>query len=65
METPTVKSILNKDYTKIINEYYLLALLEVNDGMTRQELKESIEMYKQDENYEACAGLTKALNNIK
>tara|TARA_Y100000389_G_C17443586_1_gene510172 strand:+ start:1557 stop:1727 length:171 start_codon:yes stop_codon:yes gene_type:complete len=56
---------LNKDYTKIINEYYLLALLEVNDGMTRQELKESIEMYKQDENYEACAGLTKALNNIK
>ena len=63
METPAVEFILNKDYTKIINEYYLLALLEVNDGMTKQELKQSIEMFKKDENYEACAGLTKALNN--
>lgn len=32
--------------------------------MTKKELKESIEMFKKDENYEACAGLTKALNEI-
>lgn len=63
MEASTVEFILNKDYTKTINEYYLLALLEINAGMTKQELKESIEMFKKDENYEACAGLTKALNN--
>ena len=64
MEAATVKSILNKDYTKIINEYYLLALLEINAGMTKQELIESIEMYKNQENYEACAGLEKALKTI-
>ncbi len=64
MEAATVKSILNKDYAKIINEYYLLALLEINAGMTKQELIESIEMYKNQENYEACAGLEKALKTI-
>jgi hypothetical protein len=64
LETTAVESILNKDYTKIINEYYLLALLEINAGMTKQELIESIEMYKNQENYEACAGLEKALKTI-
>ncbi len=64
MEAATVKSILNKDYAKIINEYYLLALLEINAGMTKQELIESIEMDKNQENYEACAGLEKALKTI-
>ena len=65
METTAVEFILNTDYTKIINEYYLLALLEINAGMTKQELVEGIEMYKRQENYEACAGLVKALKTIK
>lgn len=54
-----------KDYNKIISEYYLIALLEIKSGMTIKEAEEAIEMYIQEENYEACAGLYKALNEHK
>lgn len=33
--------------------------------MTIKEAEEAIEMYIQEENYEACAGLYKALNEHK
>jgi len=50
---------LNKD---IIEEFYNLALIDLVNGRPRHELYEAIEIYEQSEDYEACAGILKALH---
>jgi hypothetical protein len=50
---------LNKD---IIEEFYLLALVDIANGRGLQELEEAIELYEQAEEYEACAGILKAIH---
>ncbi len=50
---------MNKD---IIQEFYLLALVDIANGRGLQELEEAIELYEQVEEYEACAGILKAIH---
>ena len=50
---------MNKD---IIQEFYLLALVDIANGRNITELEESIDLYEQVEEYEACAGILKAIH---
>jgi hypothetical protein len=50
---------LNKD---IIEEFYLLALMDITNGRSITELEEAINLYEEAEEYEACAGILKAIH---
>jgi len=50
---------LNKD---IIQEFYLLALVDIANGRSIEELEEAIDIYEEGEEYEACAGILKAIH---
>lgn len=50
---------MNKD---IIDEFYLLALVDIANGKDIAELEEAIDMYERIEEYEACAGILKAVH---
>lgn len=56
---------MNKKFLNSIDEYYLLALLEIKNGMSVEELEEALQVYEEAEMYEACAGLLKVLNELK
>lgn len=47
---------------KIINEHYLLALVDISNGKDIRELEEAIDLYEEAEEYEACAGILKAIH---
>ena len=53
------KAHLNK---KLIEEFYLLALVDISNGRNIDELEEAIDMYEVVEEYEACAGILKAIH---
>jgi hypothetical protein len=53
---------MNKDE---ILEYYFLALNDIRNGSSIQELEEAIKIYEKEQQYEACAGILKAINEIK
>lgn len=53
---------MNKDLTE---EFYYLAMSDIRQGASVQELEEAIKLYEKDENYEACAGILKAINDSK
>ena len=46
----------------IIHECYLLALVDIANGRNIAELEEAIDLYEQVEEYEACAGILKAIH---
>jgi len=50
---------LNKD---LIEEFYLLALIDISNGRDIVELEEALDVYEQAEEYEACAGILKAIH---
>ena len=50
---------MNKD---IVHEFYLLALVDIANGRNIAELEEAIDLYEQVEEYEACAGILKAIH---
>ena len=50
---------------KVANEFYLLALLDIENGVTLDELKETLKMYEQIEDYSACLGIHKAIKEIE
>jgi len=50
---------LNKD---IIEEFYLLALIDIANGKDIAELEKAIDIYEVAEEYEACAGILKAVH---
>ena len=50
---------------KLILEFYYLALADIRHGASLIELEEAIELYEKEENYEACAGILKAINETK
>lgn len=50
---------MNKD---LIEEFYLLALIDISNGRDILELEEAIDVYEQEEEYEACAGILKAIH---
>ena len=53
---------MNKD---IIEEFYLLTLLDIREGLSIQELEDIIQLYQDVEDYEACAGILKAINETR
>ena len=50
---------MNKE---IVEEFYLLALIDIANGKDIAELEEAIDMYEKVEEYEACAGILKAIH---
>ena len=50
---------MNKD---IIEEFYLLALVDIANGKDISDLEEAINLYEEAEEYEACAGILKAIH---
>lgn len=50
---------MNKD---IVDEFYYLALADIANGRSITELEEAIELYENVEEYEACAGILKAIH---
>lgn len=50
---------MNKD---IIQEFYLLALVDIANGKDISDLEEAINLYEEAEEYEACAGILKAIH---
>lgn len=53
---------MNKD---IVEEFYYLALLDIRSGVSLQELEDVIQLYEDVEDYEACAGILKAVNEAR
>lgn len=53
---------MNKD---IVEEFYYLALLDIREGVSLQELEDVIQLYENVEDYEACAGILKAVNEAR
>tara|TARA_R100001015_G_C4464917_1_gene50539 strand:- start:4 stop:234 length:231 start_codon:yes stop_codon:yes gene_type:complete len=49
---------------KIINDFYLLALQDISDGASIKDLEKAIFYYEAVEDYEACAGILKAIKEI-
>ena len=47
---------------EIVEEFYLLALVDITNGKNISELEEAIDMYSEAEEYEACAGILKAIH---
>ena len=45
-----------------IQEFYLLALMDIANGKDLYELEQAIDEYEQDEQFEACAGILKAIH---
>ena len=50
---------MNKE---LVQEFYLLALLDIAGGRDIKELEEAIDAYEKIEEYEACAGILKAIH---
>lgn len=46
-------------------EYYFLALNDIRNGSSIQELEEAIKIYERTQEFEACAGILKAINEVK
>ena len=46
----------------IIEEFYLLALVDIANGKDISDLEEAINLYEEAEEYEACAGILKAIH---
>tara|TARA_E500000178_G_C16554127_1_gene544344 strand:- start:139 stop:312 length:174 start_codon:yes stop_codon:yes gene_type:complete len=50
---------------KVIQEFYFLALQEISLGASIKELEDTIKIYEQEQQFEACAGILKAINESK
>lgn len=48
-----------------IEEFYILTLLDLKAGVSIHELEDVISLYEDIEDYEACAGILKAINETK
>ena len=53
---------MNQD---IVLEYYFLAMNDIKNGASIQELEDAIKIYEKTEEFEACSGILKAINEVK
>jgi len=53
---------MNKD---IVQEFYYLALADLAHGSSIRELESAIKYYQEVEDYEACAGILKAIDEVR
>ena len=49
----------------IVREYYLLALIDFRNGLSIDEMNKTLKMYEDLEDYEACAGILKAIKEYE
>lgn len=50
---------------EITKEYWLMALIDFDDGVTIEEMYKTLKLYEREEMYEACAGILKAIKQIQ
>lgn len=50
---------------KVMKEFYLLALIDFQNGVSMEEMYKTLKMYEDLEDYEACAGILKAIKEIE
>ena len=50
---------------QLIEEFYLMALHDIADGASIRELEKAMKYYESIEDYEACAGIHKAIQEVK
>lgn len=48
-----------------IYKFYRLALIDLEDGVSLSELEYYLHLYEEEENYEACAGILKAIQEVR
>lgn len=48
-----------------VEEFYIMALMDISDGAIIEDLEEVLVEYENAEMYEACAGILKAINESK
>ena len=48
-----------------VEEFYIMALMDIADGATLEDMEEVLSEYERAEMYEACAGILKAINESK
>ena len=48
-----------------VREYYLLALIDFRNGLSIEEMNKTLKMYEDLEDYEACAGILKAIKEYE
>lgn len=53
---------MNKD---IVLEYYFLAKNDIRNGSSIQDLEDALKIYEVNQEFEACAGILKAINEVK
>lgn len=56
---------LSDDDKLIVDNYFSNALLEIQEGLPIDVLREVLEYYEENENYLACAGVNKAIKWYK
>lgn len=49
----------------VVNKYYHLAMRDIVNGESLDELHAAIKFYETTENYEACAGIKKAIDEAE
>ncbi len=50
---------------KDIEQFYIMALMDIADGASVEDLEEVLKEYEKAEMYEACAGILKAIHETK
>ena len=50
---------------KEMKEFYLLALIDFQNGVSMAEMYKTLKMYENLEDYEACAGILKAIKELE
>lgn len=53
---------MNKD---ILIEYYFLAMNDIRNGSSIQDLEDALKIYEANQEFEACAGILKAIKEVK
>lgn len=53
------------DVKVIIDEYFQMALYDLEHGMTIDDIRELLVEYESREMYEACAGIQKAIDHFR
>ena len=48
-----------------VEEFYIMALMDIADGASVDDMEEVLIEYERAEMYEACAGILKAINESK
>lgn len=52
-------------YKEEIEYFYRLTLIDIRDGVDLEELEMILKLYEEEENYEACAGILRAIKEAR